>query len=436
MRTLILDGSWANDPVAAQVRAALDGQITARGWDADHLLLREQKIGNCAGDFFCWVKTPGVCMTNDANRQIAAAMVRSDLLIYLTPVTFGGYSSALKRVVDHQIQNLSPYFTTINAETHHQRRYQRYPAMLVIGWLDGPDATSEAVFGHLAQRNALNMHAPTTVCGTLYARQSTDEIAAQVASWISAVEGGASSRLPDLPDERIAPATTTPLRRALLLVGSPRTDKSSSAALGEYLLGQLERRGVAGQRLQIYTALGSATRMDELLAALDAADLALLSFPLYIDSLPGPVVAALEQIAARRGGRSGDQRMAAIANCGFPEAHHNLNALAICEIFARQAGFAWAGSLALGQGAGMIDGQRLERLGLHIAPVRRALGMAAEGLALGGAIPLEASELMARPIIPSWLYTLVGGLSWGNIARRYAAQRTLDQQPYKQADTE
>ena len=45
-----------------------------------------------------------------------------DLVIYLTPVTFGGYSSELKRMVDHQIQNISPFFTSVQGEIHHQRR--------------------------------------------------------------------------------------------------------------------------------------------------------------------------------------------------------------------------------------------------------------------------------------------------------------------------
>ena len=108
-------------------------QLQARGWGAETIVLREQKIGNCAGDFFCWVRSPGVCNVDDDNRVIAAKVVRSDLVIYLTPVTFGGYSSALKRMVDHQIQNISPFFTAIDGEIHHQPRYAAYPDLLVIG---------------------------------------------------------------------------------------------------------------------------------------------------------------------------------------------------------------------------------------------------------------------------------------------------------------
>jgi hypothetical protein len=70
-----------------------------------------------------------------------------------------------------------------------------------------------------------------------------------------------------------------------------------------------------------------------------------LAYPLYVDSLPAPVTEALERIAVYRPvtGRANGQRLVAVANCGFPEAEHNRAPLSICQQFARQAGFDWAG---------------------------------------------------------------------------------------------
>ena len=59
MKILILDGSHANDPQAANLLNALHKQLP----EAETITLREQKIGNCAGDFFCWVRSPGLCNT-------------------------------------------------------------------------------------------------------------------------------------------------------------------------------------------------------------------------------------------------------------------------------------------------------------------------------------------------------------------------------------
>ncbi len=85
---------------------------------------------------------------------------------------------------------------------------------------------------------------------------------------------------------------------------------------------------------------------------MDAADLVTLAFPIYVDTLPAPVIEALELIAAHRQGSDPSHRQSftTFANCGFPEADQCANALAICDTFAGQAGFEWAGSLALGAG--------------------------------------------------------------------------------------
>jgi hypothetical protein len=124
---------------------------------------------------------------------------------------------------------------------------------------------------------------------------------------------------------------------------------------------------VQTETLQVYTAFSSPARTALALEKLEAADLVVLAFPLYVDSLPAPVIAALEKIAAQRLGRSTRQRFTAIANCGFPEASHNAPALAICSEFARQSGFAWAGSLALGGAPSRLKSP-LKWLQMHFPP--------------------------------------------------------------------
>lgn len=424
MKTLILDGSHAGDPAAEKTSAALRAQLP----NAETLILREQKIGNCAGDFFCWVRSPGLCNTDDDNRVIAEKIIQSDLVIYLTPVTFGGVSSALKRAVDHQIQNISPFFTSINGEIHHQRRYSRYPDILTIGWMDAPDPQAEAVFRRLTQRVAINMYAATAVCGIV---NPALELDAQVRGWLDAVRRKESTPAPALPTMEVSSAAAAPVRRAVLLVGSPRTKKSTSASLGGYLMEQLSARGVEAETVQVYTAFNSAERTRLALEKLDQADLVVLAFPLYVDSLPAPVIAALEKIAAHRAAAKVGQRFAAIANCGFPEAHHNDTALAVCAQFARQAGMTWLGSLALGGGEGLVHGVPLNEMDGRAIPLKQALDLAAESLADGQPIPQSARDRLARPFIPAWLYRMAGGFGWKRWARELGTEKSLKAQPYK-----
>jgi multimeric flavodoxin WrbA len=426
MKTLILDGSGAYDPQAVDIRNALLKHLP----NAETILLREQKIGNCAGDFFCWVRTPGMCNTNDDNRLIAARVVQSDLLIYLTPVTFGGYSSQLKRMVDHQIQNISPFFAKINGEIHHQRRYKHYPTLLTIGWMEEPNPRAEAIFRQLVDRNATNMYAKTSVCGLVIGRQPEADLTSQTRLWLEAILSGSSSPVPVLPSMDISLAETTPIHRAVLLVGSPRTKKSTSASLGDYLFEQLRTRGLETQTVQIYTSLYSQDRMKAMFDAIDHADLMVLAFPLYVDSLPGPVTAALEKIAAHRKDNGSPIRFAAIANCGFPEAKHNEAALAIASEFARQTGLSWMGGLALGAGEGIVHGVPLNELDGRAIPLKAALDLTADALAGGNPIPLSAKELLAKPIVPSWMYTLQGQFGWRQAAKQYGMDKELRRQPY------
>ncbi len=435
MKTLILDGSQADDPMAGRLRAALENNLKIRGWGSETVVLREQKIGNCAGDFYCWIRTPGVCQADDDNRRIAAKIVRSDLLVTLSPVTFGGFSSTFKGMQDHQIQNISPFFRAVNGETHHQKRYKTYPSVLVIGWLDGPDPDTEMVFRHLAYRNSLNMYGRSNVCGIACASQNDDQLTASVNDWLTQIGGATPDRRPHptLPERRVSSTAAEPLRSAVLLVGSPRTRQSTSASLGEYLFEQLKARGVETEEFQVYTTINSQERMEKMGAAIDRADLVVLSFPLYVDSLPAPVISALEKIAARRQGKPRRPRFAAVANCGFPEAHHNATALAICAEFARSACFEWMGALALGAGDGIVHRTPLRELGGRAFSIKKSLETAADALAAGRPVPESARKLMAKPVIPAWMYRCFGAWGWRKQAKAYGAQKKLRGRPYEGA---
>ena len=427
MKTLILNGFRSDDAAGERIEFTLQTQLQAHGWESESVLLCDQKIGNCAGDFFCWVRQPGMCNTDDDNRVIAAKIIQSDLVIYLTPVAFGGYSSELKRIVDHQIQNISPFFTSVNGEIHHQKRYEKYPSVLTVGWMNQSNAQAEAVFRYLAHRNAINMYAKTAVCGLVTGQPSEADLTSLTESWLDAIASASSSPVPALPTQAVSSAEATPIRKAVLLVGSPRTRKSTSASLGTYLFEQIKSRGVETEIIQIYTSINSPQKSQAMIDAVNNADLTVLAFPLYVDSLPAPVIAALEKISANRSG--GNSKFAAVANCGFPEAHHNDAALAICAEFASQNGFEWLGSLALGGGEGLVHGTPLNEMSGPAIPIKKSLEIAAEALSNGQPIPQSARDLLAKPVIPNWLYKMFGGFGWKQSAKKYGV-KDLSSRPY------
>jgi hypothetical protein len=201
--------------------------------------------------------------------------------------------------------------------------------------------------------------------------------------------------------------------------------------MGAYLLDQLAERGWEGETVLLHRALGKTERRAELLSAVERADVIALAFPLYVDSLPANVVRALEIIDEHRaaGSQRAGQRLVAIVNSGFPEAHHNDTAVAICKQFARQAGFEWAGGLLLG-GGGAIGGRSLEEVGGAARFAMAALDLASEALADGGPLPEEAVATMAKPMIPARAYRWMGWLGWRIQARQNGVLGKLHARPY------
>ncbi len=161
-QALILDGGLGDGRDTREVRAIIDAVLREAGWQVALLALRDIDISPCLGCFGCWIKTPGICVIDDAGRETARRIVQSDLVVYLTPLTFGGYSSELKKALDRSIPNILPFFQRIKREIHHVKRYARYPRLIGIGvYSDGrADPDDEELFETLIHRNAINMHAP------------------------------------------------------------------------------------------------------------------------------------------------------------------------------------------------------------------------------------------------------------------------------------
>jgi multimeric flavodoxin WrbA len=86
--------------------------------------------------------------------------MQSDVVVLVTPVTFGGYCAALKKAVDRVLPILSPFFMKIRGEVHHKPRYKKYPALIGVGILPRRDEESEALFSRIIERHATNAHSP------------------------------------------------------------------------------------------------------------------------------------------------------------------------------------------------------------------------------------------------------------------------------------
>gem|GEM_PF-823334 len=160
MRALILYGGTRKDRLGMAIEGMLGESLRARGWEPGTVFLEALSVKPCVGCFQCWLKTPGECFQKDDGQYVAKAMARCEALFFLSPVTFGGYSSVLKHTADRAIPTISPLFQWVGGEMHHRLRYKPAHHFLAVGWQSAPDAESAEVFARLASRNAMNMQAP------------------------------------------------------------------------------------------------------------------------------------------------------------------------------------------------------------------------------------------------------------------------------------
>jgi multimeric flavodoxin WrbA len=186
VRAVILNGSRHGEQTLAVMHSVIAAELAQRGWSVEPFILRDLDIAYCRGCFGCWDCTPGECLVDDAARDVARSVIQSDLVVFLTPVTFGGYSSQLKKAIDRILCLVHPFFAKRDGETHHVGRYGHYPRLLGVGVATRPDAESERLFTTLVARNAINLLAPASTAGVVWGGEGStamrDEVRRLLAS--------------------------------------------------------------------------------------------------------------------------------------------------------------------------------------------------------------------------------------------------------------
>ncbi|MDU9047682.1 MAG: flavodoxin family protein [Candidatus Electrothrix sp. Rat3] len=449
-KTLILDGTRAEDGNLDSICNLLaDFLLQDNGTKAERIKLKDIKINHCIGCFQCWTKTPGKCIYVDAGNDILEKFINSDTVILITPVVFGGYSSELKKIVDRLLPVALPFFKkTKHDETHHPPRYLLRPRFVGIGIHPRPREEVRRCFKTLVGRNAINADVDYTA-EIVSESASPETLRARFRELLARTDrlpwGNELALL--LPPATVAKPETPPnTGRALLIIGSPkRKDSCTSAVLGEHLLKRLVRHKWETESLCLTEDIQDSKGRSTLCAAVDQADAIIISFPLYIDSLPFLMTKAIEIIASHRARIKNDrkQKLYVLINNGFPESLQCAVALAICHNFSTECGMTWSGAITLGAGEALVSGQPLAGFkGGALRPpllyVIRALNITADAIAMGCPIPEKAVRLIAKKPLPfisfdawRWLFMQVSSKKWKKMAKQHAlAKQRLFDKPY------
>ncbi len=160
VKAVILNGSLPGKDDLFPIQRILEEELSDASVSLDTFVLRELNIRSCIGCYRCWDTTPGECFQKDDAPEIVKEVIRSGLVVFLTPLTFGAYSSELKKIIERMLGLLQPGQCLHNGETHHIKRYDRYPSVLAIALTDNRDVEEIRIFRKLGERHSLNFYPP------------------------------------------------------------------------------------------------------------------------------------------------------------------------------------------------------------------------------------------------------------------------------------
>lgn len=131
----------------------------AEGFGAEDVLFSATPLVKpCTGCFGCWTRTPGVCVLRDRCTEMPRLMARCDTLVLVSPFVYGGFSRAVKAVLDRAIGYVQPFFRTVEGEMHHVPRYE--DGFRLEAHFYGPSSEPEReVARRLVRANAVNYYA-------------------------------------------------------------------------------------------------------------------------------------------------------------------------------------------------------------------------------------------------------------------------------------
>ena len=103
------------------------------GAEVDLIYLQDKQIRPCLGCFDCWFQTPGKCIQKDDMPELLNQMVKSDVVVFATPLYVFGVSAQMKLFLDRIIPMALPIIELRDGHcTHPAREGAKMSGMVLI----------------------------------------------------------------------------------------------------------------------------------------------------------------------------------------------------------------------------------------------------------------------------------------------------------------
>lgn len=154
MKAVVLDATLSETSAAKTLRDLM----TERQIESSWFTLRNLKMISCRSCGACGTRMPGQCWQKDDMPPVIRSIAGSDLLVYLTPIKYGGYSSLMQKAIERTIPlGETVYFT--GTGSHPMLYGKKY--LLAIG-LSEVNYNEADNFRLQVARNARNFQSPYT----------------------------------------------------------------------------------------------------------------------------------------------------------------------------------------------------------------------------------------------------------------------------------
>lgn len=152
------------------------------GMDVKWFDLSQMKISNCVGCFGCWTKTPGRCVIRDDATKVYPWIARSDTVLYVSRIKYGGYDAVMKTMLERAIPVQQAFLRIVDHETHHVQRAVALKDATILAYGDSEEEERD-IFRQLIARNAHNMNFKTWRVIFCREDQLYDYVRAEVQTW-------------------------------------------------------------------------------------------------------------------------------------------------------------------------------------------------------------------------------------------------------------
>ena len=137
-----------------------DNKETIKVKKSDIFINEFDNIKSCIGCFKCWINKENKCVFNDSIRDIPNKILNCKNIILISKISYGCYSSNIKKVLERIISFVSPYFTIRENEIHHILKCKDVNLQVFI--YNKVTLNSRKVFESLVKRNIKNFGIKST----------------------------------------------------------------------------------------------------------------------------------------------------------------------------------------------------------------------------------------------------------------------------------